>query len=310
MQLIAFPAYLDSIQQKIALASISPSRWSSVLSTLEDIFENSIASIDKICMSHGDCVYFPQLGPGPGEESEQTSPPLLISSSAHPRGSTFHLDEWPLALDAAAKLRCRQSEGASELQGVGVVLDWCGPWAWVLSIRAAAASKSIPVQAIAAQMRRIAGEMCQAFAVSHGFLKEPYDSAALETIWDRLQTGVAMFGGGLRIIAANMAAEDALTSRRYFAPDVRGARLRAISSVDNDRLWSAAERVLSGESNHEFLSLDGLRERQPLPIALRSIPDRWPAERERGRSDQRSERLLALIGSWNVEDAVKSQATA
>lgn len=309
MQLIAFPGHLDSIRQSIALASISPNHWSSVLSALEEIFPNSIASIDRLYVGRSDFLYLSK-SIDPQATPHAASGELHVDPSAHPRGSIFALKDWPLLLGPAAGIAVRREGDGASLHGAGIVLEWSGPWVSVFTLRVSDTIAHMHMAVVAARLRQISAELCEAYAVSRGRIPVPYESDTIEEIWDRLFIGVALFNSRLEPLATNMAAKDALGSRRYFAPNVRGARLRAIRAQDNDRLWSAAENVVYGESERECFSISGACGKQSLPILFGPVTQRSAADRHRTTTSRHCDTILALIGSWNVEDAVRDVASA
>lgn len=314
MQLITFPSRLDSIRERIAVASIYRSHWSLVLSTIESMFDGTVASIESRFLGKTDIVYLTSSRRAADAAAYQASSrhELSIDPGCYPRGSVFPLSDWPLAVAPSSDLPgTDEPHGASE-NGVGLVLDWSGPHARILTVRVTGPLGASCDPAVAAHIRKISVDLCQAFAISHGLaLPARYDREVLETMWDHLSIGVALFNSRLQSVAANLAAQDALTSRRYFTPSVEGSRLKATCGLDNERLWTAAEHVLSGKSDRESFSIGGFNQKQPLPIVFHAITQPEPAgPSSRTGGKHAPECFVALIGSWRAEEDILDCALA
>ncbi|MEX6506248.1 hypothetical protein AB5S17_07740 [Jiella sp. M17.18] len=204
------------------------------------------------------------VGGSAGNSFDEAGPCGGLASLA--AGSIFEIDgapEWRMAPHEWVPPEPSASCGA------GLVLEARPGLRWVFSALGPAGAGRSYVPAIRAVLRRLAPELQQAFAVSHGLgtQRQP-PRTAIEAAWDRLETPVMLLRADMSAEAMNVAAEELLSARRLFMPPGPGHRLRAASPADRERLLQAAERIRGGLRKRARLVLTGRRRDVALPVEL------------------------------------------
>lgn len=293
MALIQFPGQLGDVREKTALASICPSHWAAVLTSLERLFPGASAVLERVGSGAADSGQFTAAG----------NPTLRRIVGARwdaqgldylSVGTIFRMSELP---ETGLPTSRRQDDGIAH-GGAGIVLHRRASRLWVLSVQVPLPLGDRYDAAIATLLRRLAPDLRRSFLISYGIgTTEQPDRATIESSWDELSVGVVLLSAGLRPLAVNTAAEELVTTRRFFAPLGCRGSLRAAVNNDNDRLRLAASRIVYGESDVETVALKGVRCLAPLPVTLRAVGRGAGRRRSSALAKSDEETLVAIIGA-------------
>lgn len=304
MALIQFPGRLGNIQEQTALASVCPAHWTAVLSSLERLFPGASAVLERIgtgsaysgqFSSTGDLTLRRIVG---ARWDAQGLDYLSI-------GTVFRMSELP----ESSLPSSRRRDGSAAHGGAGVVLHRRDSSLWALSVQVPLPLGDRYDPAIATLLRRLAPDLRRSFLISHGLgTCEQPDRATIESTWDQLSVGVALLSADLRPLVVNMAAEEIVTTRRFFAPLGDHGALRAAAKNDNDRLRLAASRIVHGESDVESIDLKGVRCTASLPVTLRSVGRGIVSGSFGALAGTAGETLVAIIGTCAPYDGTNTPA--
>ncbi|MEF2553271.1 hypothetical protein VQ042_18220 [Aurantimonas sp. A2-1-M11] len=178
-----------------------------------------------------------------------------------------------------------------------LVLHRRAPWTWVLTAEGPDQLKERHAAAAHSLLRRHGDALRRAFLVSHclGTPDQPGRSV-IEASWDPLPFGIALVARNRTILAANTAADDLLSTQRFFVPPGETRILRAAGLKDRLRLARAIDRILGGESDREATLVEGLRQGEPLPVTLLPCDGKDGLASPPGATPSRRDSLLAIIG--------------
>ncbi|HEY9058416.1 MAG TPA: hypothetical protein VIN77_14795 [Aurantimonas sp.] len=311
MALIQFPGQLGDVREKTALASVCPSHWAAVLTSLERLFPGASAVLERVGTGAADSGQLTAAGNSGlrriiGARWDAQGLDFLSV------GTIFRMRELPEAGLPSSRRREAESADDGAGGGAGIVLDRRDSRLWVLSVQVPLPLGERYDAAIATLLRRLAPDLRRSFLVSHrlGTTEQP-DRATIESSWDELSVGVVLLSAGLRPLAVNMAAEEIVTTRRFFAPLGCRGSLRAAVNNDNERLRLAAGRIVYGESDVETVALKGVRCSAPLPVTLRAVGCGTGRRRFSALAGTAEGTLVAIIGACEANgDANAPRATA
>ncbi|KKN79471.1 hypothetical protein LCGC14_0339300 [marine sediment metagenome] len=308
MTLIQFPGRLGDVREKTALASICPCHWAAALTSLERLFPSASAVLERVGAGAVDSGRLfaagnPTLRRIVGARWDAQGLDYLSV------GTIFRMSELP---ETGLPSSRRRDDGIAH-GGAGIVLHRRASRLWVLSVQVPLPLGDRYDAAIATLLRRLAPDLRRSFLISYGLgTTEQPDRATIESIWDELSVGVVLLSAGLRPLAVNTAAEEIVTTRRFFAPLGCRGSLRAAVNNDNDRLRLAASRIVYGESDVETVDLKGVRCTAPLPVTLRAVGRRAGSRRFNALAKGVEETLVAIIGdcepSYDNTNALRASA--
>lgn len=302
MALIQFPGRLGDVREKTALASICPSHWAAVLTSLERLFPGASAVLERVGAGPADSGTFSSAG----------APALRRIVGARwdaqgldylSVGTIFRMSELP----ETGLPSSRQRDDGIAHGGAGIVLHRRDSRLWVLSVQVPLSLGDRYDAAIATLLRRLAPDLRRSFLISYGLgTSEQPDRATIESSWDELSVGVVLLSAGLRPLVVNTAAEEIVTTRRFFAPLGCRGSLRAAVNNDNERLRLAASRIVYGESEVETVDLKGVRCADPLPVTLRAVGRRTASRRFNALARTDEETLVAIIGACEAYGGLRA----
>ncbi|WP_206453668.1 hypothetical protein [Aurantimonas marina] len=306
MALIQFPGRLGDVREKTALASICPSHWAAVLTSLERLFPGASAVLECVGLGAAESGIFSSAG--------NRSLRRIIGARWDAQGldylsvgTTFRMSELP----ETSLPSSRQRDDGIAHGGAGIVLHRRDSRLWVLSVQVPLSLGDRYDAAIATLLRRLAPDLRRSFLISYGLgTTEQPDRATIESSWDELSVGVVWLSAGLRPLAANIAAEEIVTTRRFFAPLGCRGSLRAAVNNDNERLRLAAGRIVYGESDVETIDLKGVRCTAPLPVTLRTVGRRNGSGRFNALAKTDEETLVAIIGACDPYGGTDARRTS
>ncbi len=291
MALIQFPGRLGDVREKTALASICPSHWAAVLTSLERLFPGASAVLERVGAAAAESGHLSAAGNPTSRRvvgARWDAQGLDFLSV----GTIFRMSELP---ETGLPSSTRRDDGCAH-GGAGIVLDRRASRLWVLSVHVPLPLGDRYDAAIATLLRRLAPDLRRSFLISYGLgtTAQP-DRATIESSWDELSVGVVLLSAGLRPLAANTVAEEIVTTRRFFAPLGCRGSLRAAVNNDNDRLRLAASRIVYGESDMETVALQGVRCTTALPITLRAVGRGTGSRQLSALAKSAEETLVAII---------------
>jgi len=279
MALIPFPGRADNLRQQIACASYSPQNWDRVAVAIDDLFPGVTTRIQRVSLlAAPDAAALPSDRPDPDAWLAQHVVGL-------PAGAVFDIRA--------------PAGGASspETRITGLLLHRCDTSCWVLAV-ARQADADVPSRApVSALIHRHAEALQRAFLISHCLGTEcAPDRAAIEESWDSLPFGVALLSRRRTILAANSAAEDLLSTRRFFLPPRDHSTVRPATAKDRRRLFRAVDRIILGECDGDDLLIEGLRHGEPMPVSLLAVGGDTCASLPPAPASNRRDSLIAVIG--------------
>ena len=292
MTLIRFPHGVDTLREHFPCAALRPDRWAGLMQAIDAMFPGARTMLVRIAAEHPDRLDL--VSPVTGERAV-----FRFGSAGPPAGMP------DLVAGAVFDSRQELRDAASPPPGTwttGLVLHQSPSWRWLLIVESPDTPTERHATAIHTLLRRHADDLQRTFLVSHclGTADEP-DRAMIEASWDPLPFGIALLSDRRTILAANTAAEDMISTRRFFVPPGDTDALRPATMRDRRQLYRAVERVVGGDSDSEALKLQGLRHGAPLPITLLSCDHVNGITPPQNRTIGRLDRLIAVIGKTEHE---------
>ncbi|MCW7543100.1 hypothetical protein N7I30_04720 [Aurantimonas litoralis] len=290
MTLIRFPHGIDTLRKQLPCAAFSRENWAGVTQAIDAMFAGARTTLLRVATQ---CTERLELAlPFGGQQAV-----FRFGETGPPPGTP--------KLIAGAVFDSRQIEpfGMPRSQtawATGLVLHHGAPWTWLLLVESPDTPTERNATAIHTLLRRNADDLRRTFLVSHclGTPDEP-DRETIEASWDPLPFGIALLSDRRTILAANTAAEDMISTRRFFVPPGDTDALRPATMRDRRQLYRAVERVVGGDSDSEALGLHGLRHGAPLPVTLLPCgPGNQPPQTGTAK---RLDRLIAVIGKSQQE---------
>ena len=289
MTLIRFPHGIDTLRKQFPCAAFSRDNWAGVTQAIDAMFAGARTTLLRVATQ---CTERLELAlPFGGQQA------VFRFGETGPPGAPN--------LVAGAVFDSRQIEPfgmppSHTTWATGLILHRSAPWTWVLLVESPDTPTERNATAIHTLLRRNADDLRRTFLVSHclGTPDEP-DRETIEASWDPLPFGIALLSDRRTILAANTAAEDMISTRRFFVPPGDTDALRPATMRDRRQLYRAVERVVGGDSDSEALGLHGLRHGAPLPVTL--LPCGPGNEPPQTGTAKRLDRLIAVIGKSQQE---------
>ncbi len=267
--LLQFPGRLDLVRERVGHASLCPSSWSPLLGVIEKVLpgvETRLRRIDRDVARRSFKVH--------RATSVANRTRLRYSDSGwqddcYPSlepGTIFRFDD----PDGAAQQAQQEFSAEGGPIDAGLILHDCAQQSWSLTMTAPRERRDAVLPAVLTLLRRLAGDLVDAFVVSHAIGSPDQPSRdRIESTWDPLCTPVLLLDRELVISAANAAAEDLLREARYFRPRFFDDHLALANRNDGQLLEATVNRLLAGRRASARVSLEGLRRSAPLSATLR-----------------------------------------
>lgn len=265
--MLHFPSDISTLRKSIRLASVGSSYWHDVSSALENAFPETYVSFLTVDMRAAEGTAFESYfreanGSMTWCSSGAASPPQAFIDLGTLTPSAPPLRELGSDGTDEAEDRCRQGRQV-------LTFSLCRYGTTCLLLTVCLPNRDADyLSAISPLLQRLKGDIETSFHIARMLTSStPLPIDSIRNCWDEIEEGVILLNQDLVPLVMNTAAEDGLTSRRFFAPLVRGGALRASTRADQNRLETARRRLIFCRSTAERVVLHGTRisEMTPYP---------------------------------------------